>query len=94
MPGSGGPGDPTVKAAIDCEEYSRKCAFVEAAAKAADPELYEYIIYAVTNENISFNSLKMQMNMPCERDRYYNSRRKFYFILDSLMQKEGCNDEN
>lgn len=86
MPGSGNPGDPTMKAAIDCEEYSRKCSFVEAAAKAADPELYEYIIYAVTNENISFNYLKMQRNIPCERDRYYDSRRKFYFHLDRLIQ--------
>lgn len=85
MPGAGIPGDPTMKAAIDCEEYSRKCSLVEAAAIAADPELYEYIIYAVTNENISFNSLKMQMNIPCERDRYYNSRRKFYFHLDKLI---------
>lgn len=85
MPGSGNPGDPTAKAAIECAEISKKCAIVEAAAKAADPELYEFVLYAVTHEGISFNYLKVNKEMPCERDRYYNSRRKFYFHLDKLL---------
>lgn len=76
------PSDQTMKHAIDCAELSNKCAIIEAAAQEADPELYQYILYAVTHEGISFNFLKMQKSIPCERDRYYNSRRKFYFILD------------
>ena len=85
LPGSGNPGDPTAKAAIECAEISKKCAIVEAAAKAADPELHEFILFAVTHEGISFNYLKVNKEMPCERDRYYNSRRKFYFHLDKLL---------
>lgn len=53
IPSSGDPGNPTESNAIECAELSHKCAAVESAAMAADPELYKYIIYAVTNENMS-----------------------------------------
>ena len=87
MPSSGSPGNPTAKNAIACAELSRKCEMIERAAKIADSDLKEYIIYAATHERVSFNFLKMQKNIPCERDRYYNSRRKFYFVLDKIMQE-------
>ena len=87
MPGSGTPGNPTEKNAIICAELSHKCALIEDAAKAADPELWQYILYAVTNENTTFKFLKMQKEIPCERDRYYNSRRKFYYYLDRMMRR-------
>ena len=83
---SGIPGDPTMNTAIECADVAHKCAVIEAAARAADQELYEYILFAVTHENITFNALKMQKEIPCERDRYYNSRRKFYFHLDKLLK--------
>ena len=82
---SGSPGDPTESAAIACAEISNKCDTIEHAAKMADPELWEYILFAVTNEGITFNFLKMQKDMPCESDRYYNSRRKFYYYLDKKL---------
>lgn len=88
MPSSGDPGNPTEKAAIECAELSHKCAMIEQAAQSADPELWEYLIFAVTHENINFNFLKTQKDIPCERDRYYNSRRKFYFVLDNKMRKQ------
>ena len=88
MPSSGGfPGDPTMQAAIRCAELSGKCIAIERAAELADPELQEYILYAVTHENVTFNSLKALKGIPCERDRYYDSRRKFYFMLDKIMRK-------
>lgn len=86
-PASGSPGDPTKKNAIACAELSAKCKLIERAAEIADPELKGYIIYAATHEGISFKFLKMQKNIPCERDRYYNSRRKFYFVLDKITQE-------
>ena len=85
-PVSGDPGNPTEKAALACAELSAKCEMIERAAQMADEELYEYIIFAVTHENITFKFLKMQKEIPCERDRYYNSRRKFYFHLDKIMR--------
>lgn len=91
MPTSGNPGNPTESAAIICAELSMKCNMIEQAAKEADPELWEYIIFAVTHENITFHFLKLQKKIPCERDRYYNSRRKFYYHLDKL--KKGVENE-
>lgn len=84
-----GAGNPTQIAAIKSSNLAHKCATVERAARMADEELYGYIMYAVTREGISFNYLKMMKGIPCERDRYYNSRRKFYFYLDKIL-----NDEN
>lgn len=89
MPSSGNPGDPTMHIAIECADISKKIIAIETAAQAADPELYKFIIMAVTNENVTFNFLKMQKNIPCERDRFYNSRRKFYFILDRILQSKN-----
>lgn len=91
MPSSGVPGDPTMNQGIECAEYSQKCEAIEAAARAADLELQEYLIYAVTNKDITFNKLKAQRNIPCERDRYYNSRRKFYYHLDRILRRHGVN---
>lgn len=86
--GSGDPGKQTEKIGIECAELSHKCDIIEQAAQTADPELWKYILFAVTHENITFNFLKTQKNIPCERDRYYNSRRKFYFVLDNKMRKK------
>ena len=88
MPLNNYPGDSTAAVAIECAELSRKCAMIEQAAQTADPELWQYILLAVTNENITFNFLKVQKNIPCERDRYYSSRRKFYFHLDKIMRNK------
>ena len=84
---------PTENIAIECAEYSHKCRLIEYAAKEADPELYKYILFAVTHENITFKYLKAKMNIPCERDRYYDSRRKFYFILDKTIRKREKENE-
>lgn len=86
MPSSGIRGNPTENIAIDCAEISKKCSAIEHAARKADPELHEYIFFAVTHENITFNYLKMKKNIPCERDRYYSSRRKFYYYLDQKLK--------
>lgn len=82
---SGSTSNQTMNAGIACAEYANKCAAIEEAAKMADPELHDYILYAVTHENVTFKFLKMQKGIPCERDRYYSSRRKFYFHLDKLL---------
>lgn len=89
---SGNISNQTANAAIQCAELSHKCKAIETAAKQADPELYEYIIYAVTNEKISFKFLKMQKGIPCESDKYYNSRRKFYFYLDRILRNKSIKD--
>lgn len=85
---SGTPGDPTMKIAMKCAGLSNECDAIEEAAKMADPELHDYILYAVTHEGITFEFLKMQKDIPCERDRYYDRRRKFYFVLDNMLRNK------
>ena len=87
MPSSNTQGNTTERIGIECAELSQKCELIEQAAKEADPELWDYILYAVTHENITLNFLKNKKGFPYERDRYYNSRRKFYFVLEKKMRR-------
>lgn len=58
-----------------------KCKLIEQTAIEADPGIYQYILKAVTNEHISYNYLKMIMNIPCGKNYYYEKRKKFYYLL-------------
>ena len=42
---------------------------------------HQYLLKAVTEENVTFKYLKTVMNIPCEKDMFYDRRRKFYFLL-------------
>ena len=73
--------DPTALKGIRKAILKDKIDVVEQAAHEAEPALYKYILVAVTNEGISFNYLKMVMGIPCEKDMYYDRRRKFYWLM-------------
>lgn len=83
MPKAHGGSDSTARLAIRRAELRHKCELVEQTAIEADPEIYPYILKAVTNEGIGYNYLKMVMDIPCGRDMYYDRRRKFYWLLSS-----------
>lgn len=67
--------------AIERSELQQKIKMVEETAREADPDLYRWILKAVTTEEASFDYLKSCMNIPCERDMFYDRRRKFYWLL-------------
>ena len=46
-------------------QLEEKCKILEQTAIETDETLYQYIIKAVTNEGVSYNYLKMVMNIPC-----------------------------
>lgn len=69
------------KLALRRLQLESKCKIIEQTAIEADPELYQYILKAVTNEGISYNYLKMIMNIPCGKNVWYDRRRKFYYLL-------------
>ena len=69
------------KLALRRLQLESKCKIIEQTAIEADPELYQYILKAVTNEGISYNYLKMIMNIPCGKKMWYDRRRKFYYLL-------------
>ena len=83
MPIGSTTGDATSQLAIKRAELSKKCVLIEETAKEADAELWEYIVKAVTNENVTYNYLKQIMNIPCGQTYYYEKRRKFYYLLSS-----------
>ncbi len=77
--GSAG-GSALERAAIRRRELEEKCEIIEQTTVEADPEIHQYILTGVTQEYATFRYLK-HLGMPCERDMYYDRRRKFYYIL-------------
>lgn len=71
----------TEELAMKRAELSKKCELIEQTAIEADPELYQYIIEGVTEEYASFRYLKQSLEIPCEKDMYYNRRRRFFWLL-------------
>lgn len=81
MISSGGePSDITAKCAIKKAYYSEKIKLVEQAAIEADPDLWYYILKAVT-EGYSYTYLQTKLNIPCGRDTYYDRYRRFFWLL-------------
>lgn len=78
----------TERLGIERTELFKKCELIEQTAIETDPDIYQYIIKAVTNEHITFNYLVQNMGIPCGKKMYYNRRRKFYWLLDKKL-KEG-----
>jgi hypothetical protein len=82
MPSAHTPHRSTEELAIRRAELTDRIRLIEESAKAADPELYAYILYAVTNEGITYEYLRRVKGMPAGKDKYYESRRRFYWILN------------
>lgn len=81
MPTSHNTNSNVERLALRRAQLEEKCKILEQTAIEADPDLYQYILKAVTNEGISYNYLKMIMNIPCGKKMWYDRRRKFYYLL-------------
>lgn len=81
MPHGTDVGNPTETIGMRMAELKTKIERIESVAKEADPVLAKYILKAVTNEDVTFNYLKQFMDIPCEKDMYYDRRRKFYWLM-------------
>ncbi|RHR51959.1 hypothetical protein DWX10_16200 [Clostridium sp. AF18-27] len=82
MPAAHGGGDATQQLAMHRAELEQNCRLIEQTAIEADPEIYQYIIKAVTDEDITYRYLKTIMDIPCGKDMYYDRRRKFFWLLN------------
>lgn len=82
MPRSHNIEDRTHQIAARRAQLELNCKMLEQTALETDPDIYQFIIKAVTDENITYSYLKTIMGIPCGKDLYYNRRRKFYWILD------------
>ena len=74
--------DLTAECAVSAAFYKDKTDAIEYAAKACDRDIGSYILIAVTR-GFSFPKMKTQYDLPCERDMYYDRRRRFFDILDA-----------
>lgn len=81
MPTSHNTNSNVERLALRRAQLEEKCKILEQTAIETDETLYQYIIKAVTNEGVSYNYLKMVMNIPCCKNVWYDRRRKFYYLL-------------
>jgi hypothetical protein len=81
MPTSHNGGDTTQQLAMRRAMMDQNCRLIEQTAIEADPDIYQYLLKAVTEEEVTYYYLKMIMDMPCGRTMYYDRRRKFYWLL-------------
>ncbi len=77
--------DPTARCAEARAYYTTRMTMVEQAAHAADPELANYILRAVT-EGLSYDILKVRFNIPCSKDTYYDRYRRFFWLLSKTRE--------
>lgn len=74
-------GDPVSKAVEKLMFYQERMDTVDNALKEADPSLYIYLFKGVT-ENLSYDIIRVNMNIPCCRETYYEAYRRFFWLLD------------
>lgn len=75
-------GDSTQKLAMRRGMLEQNCQLIEQTTIEADSDIYQYILKAVTEEEVTYQYLKLIMEIPCGKDMYYDRRRKFYWLLD------------
>ena len=73
--------DPTADLVARREKILDKMRPVEEAAREADADMWRYIMLGVTNEDVTYNSLRVLKGIPCGKNAYYEMRRRFYWIL-------------
>lgn len=74
--------DQTYELAVKLSALHDKMHQVERVAKESAPDLYDWLLLAVTNEGITYTYLQMVKGIPCGRNYYYEARRRFYFNLN------------
>ena len=80
MPHGSNVGDPTSADAMRLADLDMKMQKIRDGVHEVAPDLYQWLLKGVT-EGRPFWYLHDVMRMPCEKDVYYDRRRKFYFLM-------------
>ena len=72
---------PVENAAIKAEEVYNKIKLIEDTVYEVEPELYEYLLIAVTNADITYHQLRTLKDIPCGKNLFSRLRQKFYWLL-------------
>lgn len=89
QPHGNGCGNPTETLAIKRAELSGKMKIIEDTAREATSDcewMYDYLLRAVTDEEVTFYYLQRVMSIPCGKNFYYNHRWKFYYLLSKKIK--------
>ena len=76
MPHATAPGNPTVRTAEKLEPLRQDIELIEQTAIEASAELYQYLI-----KNVGYGIPYELLCVPCGRNQFYKTRRKFFFLL-------------
>lgn len=72
---------PAEKCALARNYYIDRIETVEKSIMMTSSLLYPWILAGVT-EGKTYDALKNEMNIPCDKDNYYHFYRKFFYILN------------
>lgn len=73
--------NPTERIGMMKAYYSERMDMIWRAAEKTDTELAPYIVKGVT-EGLSYDVLKIKMDIPCCKEVYYIAYRRFFWILN------------
>ena len=65
--------------------YANRMDMIERVAKETDEVLACYILKAIT-EGVSYDHLRVRINIPCCKDTYYDLYRRFFWLLSKERQ--------
>lgn len=77
--------DPTGRDAVILEFCKKRMDILEKAIFDTDEYFAPYILKAVT-EGLTFDLLRAITNIPCNREKYYDLYRRFFWILDRIRE--------
>lgn len=75
--GKGNVSNPTEQQALKNTKCLGNILMIEQTCKEADSAIWKYLLMNVTE-----GTVYEHMNPPCGRRQFYESRRKFFYILD------------
>jgi len=88
-----GTGDPTPITAMRMGVLRGNVEMIESTAILAGRDVAEFLLYAVTNEGITYNYLRSGRCslgvIPCGRNQYYQIRRSFYYLLSKKLEERN-----
>lgn len=76
-------GNPTEDIALDIVEKHKNIEILARASRLCDPELGKYVLIGATSGH-SYEILNANNRIPCCKEVYYKTYRKFFYILDKL----------
>ncbi len=88
-----GTGNPTESKALRRERYSSKVENIRTLVYASAPDIFKWLLLAVTNEGVTYNYLHNR-GMPCGKNYFYDRRRKFYYLLSKQLEDGDTGDKN